>query len=198
MAKATDEEMKDAEPASTSAASNDAAAADAETKVSPTDQLALNLAILEKAVSLKETRMISGRLLRQTAAIRHQLTPQVLSDFVTKALPEEANMGPILLKQLKQVSSATCPGKLYSPRLPESRLNKDHLLQAAASAMDTQDAPTEATGQTTVSTCSLPEAEAYATLVVTQYLVDHKLCSEVWSQAEMCHAVASLSLLGHP
>ena len=103
MAKAVDEEMKDAEPASTSTAGNDAAAPEPESRLSPTDQLAANLAVLEKAVSLKETRMISGRLLRQTASIRHQLTPQMLSDFVTKALPENATMGPLLLKQLKQV-----------------------------------------------------------------------------------------------
>ena len=102
MAKATDEEMKDAEPASTSTTNADNETAEVEHKLSPSDQLAANLAILEKAVSLKETRMISGRLLRQTASIRHQLTPHILSDFVTKALPENATMGPILLKQRKQ------------------------------------------------------------------------------------------------
>ncbi len=112
MAKATDDEMKDAEPASTSTASTDTAAPEPETKMSPTDQLAANLAVLEKAVSLKETRMISGRLLRQTALIRHQLTPQILSDFVTKALPEGATMGPILLKQLKQVCGTKSVGML--------------------------------------------------------------------------------------
>ena len=106
MAKAVDEEMKDAEPASTSNVGSDAAPESiAESRLSPTDQLAANLAVLEKAVSLKETRMISGRLLRQTALIRHQLTPQILSDFVTKALPEDATMGPLLLKQLKQVQT---------------------------------------------------------------------------------------------
>lgn len=108
MAKAKDEEMKDAEPTGTKASTSETDATP-EAKLSPTDQLAANLAILEKAVSLKETRMISGRLLRQTAAIRHQLTPQMLSDFVTKALPEDATMGPILLKQLKQVDCLPLP-----------------------------------------------------------------------------------------
>lgn len=103
MAKAADEDKKDADSASTSIAPAESDATEAESRLSPTDQLAANLAILEKAVSLKETRMISGRLLRQTASIRHQLTPQILSDFVTKALPEGAVMRPILLKQLKQV-----------------------------------------------------------------------------------------------
>lgn len=45
--------------------------------------------------------------------------------------------------------------------------------------MDSQDAPKVANSQTAASTSNLPEAEAYATLLVTQYLVDHKLCSEV-------------------
>ena len=102
--------MKDAEPTSTKASTSEAdVVPEADARLSPTDQLAANLAVLEKAVSLKETRMISGRLLRQTAGIRHQLTPQILSDFVTKALPEDATMGPILLKQLRQVACLQLP-----------------------------------------------------------------------------------------
>ena len=53
------------------------------------------------------------------------------------------------------------------------------MTQAAESAMDTQDVAKEARSQTAASTSNLPEAEAYATLLVTQYLVDNKLCSEV-------------------
>ncbi len=48
--------------------------------------------------------------------------------------------------------------------------------------MDTQETPKEATGQTAASSSNLPEAEAYATLLVAQYLVDNKLCSEVRRQ----------------
>lgn len=107
--------MKDAEQKGKKASTSETdATPEAEPKLSPTDQLAANLAVLEKAVSMKETRMISGRLLRQTAAIRHQLTPQILSDFVTKALPEDATMGPILLKQLKQVQSLPLEPELGS------------------------------------------------------------------------------------
>ena len=51
--------------------------------------------------------------------------------------------------------------------------------------MDTQDAPKEASIQTAASTSNLPEAEAYATLLVTQYLVDNKLCSEVHINSRM-------------
>ena len=102
MVNAKDEEMKDAEPASTSSATPNAAEAQqAEPQLSTSEQLTANLAILEKAVSLKETRMISGRLLRQTGAIRHHLTPKLLSSFVTKALPNESPLKELLLAQLK-------------------------------------------------------------------------------------------------
>ena len=65
------------------------------------------------------------------------------------------------------------------------------LIQAATNAMDTQDTPKAAGSQTTASTSTLPEAEAYATLLVAQYLVDNKLCSEVgqhmtWTSIALC------------
>lgn len=64
--------------------------------------------------------------------------------------------------------------------------------QAAESAMDTQDASKEASSQTATSTSNLPEAEAYATLLVTQYLVDNKLCSEVHSHDSLAGYFAVL------
>lgn len=57
--------------------------------------------------------------------------------------------------------------------------------------MDTHDEPKKAGNQTAASTSNLPEAEAYATLLVTQYLVDNKLCSEVGLQAT-AHCKVSL------
>lgn len=53
--------------------------------------------------------------------------------------------------------------------------------------MDTQDSPKDATSQTAASTSNLPEAEAYATLLVTQYLVDNKLCSQVHFELQCIH-----------
>lgn len=61
--------------------------------------------------------------------------------------------------------------------------------------MDTQDAPKEATSQTAASTSNLPEAEAYATLLVTQYLVDNKLCSEVLQFKLLLHTGFNSSYL---
>lgn len=102
MVNTKDEDMKDAEPASTSKAAPVAIDSQQdEPQLSTSDQLTANLAILEKAVSLKETRMVSGRLLRQTGAIRHQLTPSLLSNFVTKALPNDSPLKNVLLAQLK-------------------------------------------------------------------------------------------------
>lgn len=119
MVNTKDEEMKDAEPASTSAATDEAAATpSAEPQLSTSEQLSANLAILEKAVSLKETRMISGRLLRQTGAIRHQLTPKLLSAFVTKALPDQSPLKQLLLSQLKVKMRV----KPCSPAVPASFL----------------------------------------------------------------------------
>ena len=120
MVNTKDEEMKDAEPASTSKAASDAAdAQQSEPQLSTSEQLTANLAILEKAVSLKETRMISGRLLRQTGAIRHQLTPKLLSSFVTKALPNDAPLKDTLLSQLK----VHLPSLLHRPVCRTSHLH---------------------------------------------------------------------------
>lgn len=58
--------------------------------------------------------------------------------------------------------------------------------------MDTQNAPKEASSQTAASTSNLPEAEAYATLLVTQYLVDNKLCSEVCTSSTLLSCTLQL------
>lgn len=51
--------------------------------------------------------------------------------------------------------------------------------------MDTDDSVQESRSNAEPSTSTLPEAEAYATLLVTQYLVDQKMCSEVGLTAHM-------------
>lgn len=69
-------------------------------------QLAANAALIEKSVKLKETRMASGRLLRTTAAIRRRLTRAILQDFISKYLPEDSAMRPVLLAVLEQVTAS--------------------------------------------------------------------------------------------
>lgn len=66
-------------------------------------QLASNVALIERSVKAKETRMGSGRLLRTTAAIRRRLTRAILQDFITKHLPQDSPSRPTLLAVLEQV-----------------------------------------------------------------------------------------------
>ena len=66
-------------------------------------QLAANVALIEKSVKQKETRMGSGRLLRTTAAIRRKLSRAILQDFISRSLPEDSAMRPVLLAVLEQV-----------------------------------------------------------------------------------------------
>lgn len=66
-------------------------------------QLAANVALIEKSVKQKETRMGSGRLLRTTAAVRRRLTRAILQDFISTHLPADSPIRPVLLAVLEQV-----------------------------------------------------------------------------------------------
>ena len=70
-------------------------------------QLDANVALVEKSVKAKETRMGSGRLLRTTAGIRKRLTRAILQQFIARHLPEDAPLRPILLAILEQVQTGT-------------------------------------------------------------------------------------------
>jgi 26S proteasome regulatory subunit N3 len=67
-------------------------------------QLTSNVALIEKSVKQKETRMGSGRLLRTTAAIRRKLSRAILQEFISQNLPEDSAMRPVLLAVLEQVN----------------------------------------------------------------------------------------------
>lgn len=43
-----------------------------------------NVLLIEKAVQMKETRLLMGRTLRQTATVRKKLTIDVVNDFVSR------------------------------------------------------------------------------------------------------------------
>lgn len=66
--------------------------------------LKANVALLEKAVRLKETRLLMGRLLRQTAGCRKQLTADVLVEFLTQTLPEGLDARKSLISRVSAVS----------------------------------------------------------------------------------------------
>lgn len=73
-------------------------------KLTVAAQLRANVALLERAVQAKDTRLIVGRLLRQTAAIRQQLQPSTLKGLVEGLLPTSCPTRSLLLEQLGQVS----------------------------------------------------------------------------------------------
>ena len=74
-------------------------------KLTVAAQLRANVALLERAVQAKDTRLIVGRLLRQTAAIRQQLQPSILKSLVEGLLNESCPTRSLLIQQLGQVSS---------------------------------------------------------------------------------------------
>lgn len=73
------------------------------------------VALLDQTVKTKDTRLLAGRLHRQTASIRSQLSPAVLSEFITTYLVgnEASESKSFLLAQLPEVqarsSLACCP-----------------------------------------------------------------------------------------
>lgn len=81
--------------------STDSKAAVAE--ASPSAQLASILVLLERSVRAKDTKMIVGRLMRQTAAVRSKLDADNLATFIEEALPADQPTRPYLISQLKKV-----------------------------------------------------------------------------------------------
>ncbi|BDA42686.1 probable 26S proteasome non-ATPase regulatory subunit 3 [Coccomyxa sp. Obi] len=146
-------EMKDAD-----AAPSDSNAAGAD-KVEKADhpppvsaQLAANVSLLESAVRSKETRVLAGRLLRQTTAVRKNLNAENLSDFVKSVLPRG---------------------------YPGTSLLLEHLTKASSSMeTDGTDAPAESPAASSSAVGLLPELEIYAYLLVVTFLVDKKLYPE--------------------
>ena len=92
-------EMRDAEDKGKEAEAP-AAAVEA---VKPLQVLRSNVHLIEKAVAQKETRTLFGRLLRQTAAVRKQLTAHDLQAFLAEALPPASPAAAALAEAVKQV-----------------------------------------------------------------------------------------------
>ena len=79
------------------------AASSPERELSANSQLASILVLLEKSVRAKDTKMIVGRLMRQTAAIRSRLDADVLTSFIEEALPAEHSTRVFLISQVRKV-----------------------------------------------------------------------------------------------
>lgn len=78
-----------------------------------TAQLASILVLLEKAVSVKDTKLLLGRLLRQTAAIRKHLSRDLLKNFVQDALPANNSSSPFLLEELSKASRKVASSRKF-------------------------------------------------------------------------------------
>ena len=55
-------------------------------KATVSETLGAIVSLLESTTKSKDTRMLAGRLHRQTATIRSQITPEILSQFVSTNL----------------------------------------------------------------------------------------------------------------
>ena len=65
--------------------------------------LTANTSLLESAVRAKETRVLAGRLMRQTTAVRKRMTADDLSAFVREVLPHGYPGSVFLLSHLSKV-----------------------------------------------------------------------------------------------
>jgi 26S proteasome regulatory subunit N3 len=59
--------------------------------------------LLERSVKTKETRLLMGRLMRQTAQLRGHMTAADLNTFITTYLPADSKSGAYLAGYIKQV-----------------------------------------------------------------------------------------------
>lgn len=84
------------------------AAADAVTTTAPVtveEKLKAVVALLEKSVKAKDTRLLIGRLLRQTASVRKQLTPANVKRFLQQLLPADLEALAFLSSSIDQVGA---------------------------------------------------------------------------------------------
>ncbi|KAK9786301.1 hypothetical protein WJX73_008975 [Symbiochloris irregularis] len=75
--------------------------------VSVEAQLESCLKLLDRAVRAKDTRLIAGRLLRQIATLRSNLTAEVLFAFIEQTLPQSFSARETLLNVLHQAAQVT-------------------------------------------------------------------------------------------
>ncbi|KAG2439463.1 hypothetical protein HXX76_004818 [Chlamydomonas incerta] len=108
------------------------------------DKLKSVVALVEKSVKAKDTRLLIGRLLRQTASVRKQLTAANVKAFLRQTLPADLESRAFLTSQVEQ---------------------------AAASSMESDEATASASCE---ATSVLPEVELYAYLIVLLFLSDVK------------------------
>ena len=72
--------------------------------VSPLSRLVECVLLLQRGVRSKDSRLLSGRLMRQTAGVRPDLTPSLITQLISSAMWEGNNVRTTLLKHLEEVS----------------------------------------------------------------------------------------------
>lgn len=107
-------EMKDAEAPSTTAKPPSKESKEEAPPAPPAvaDQLSAIVALLEASVRAKETRVLVGRLLRQTTAVRCRLNTENLTAFIKTTLPDGFPGTDFLLSQLSSVRPPRPPYEL--------------------------------------------------------------------------------------
>mmetsp|Transcript_13646 Transcript_13646/g.23982 ORF Transcript_13646/g.23982 Transcript_13646/m.23982 type:complete len:500 (-) Transcript_13646:384-1883(-) len=117
----------------------------------PASTLKAITVLLENAVKLKESRLVSGRVMRLAASVRPHLTPSLLREYVIATLAVEVETRPFLLATIDQLS-----------------------FQEESAAMQTDEAtgapaPVATPAQAKTLT---PEVELFAFLLLTMHLMD--------------------------
>lgn len=113
------------------------------------------VALLERSVKTKETRLLMGRLMRQTAQLRGHMTAADLDTFITTYLPVDSKSGAYLAGYIKQ-DAAEAPTAMEE----DSSTAQDDGKAAAAA------------GDLAARVSGLPEVELYLYLLLLIYLLD--------------------------
>jgi 26S proteasome regulatory subunit N3 len=96
--------VKEPEPIKAPEASANGDATAAVAPFNAGDAMEAIVKLLDKSVKLKETRMLMGRLLRQTAQLRKHMTAADLRSFLTKYVSEDSGAAAELVQYLPDVS----------------------------------------------------------------------------------------------
>jgi hypothetical protein len=75
------------------------------------DKLKAVVALVEKSVKAKDTRLLIGRLLRQTASVRKQLTASNVKCFLQQTLPADLESRAFLCSHVEQVNFTFVTGQ---------------------------------------------------------------------------------------
>jgi len=66
------------------------------------------ITLLEKSVKTKETRLLMGRLMRQTALVRKHINAADITYFINTYLPENSSSSSFLVDYVKEVGVWHC------------------------------------------------------------------------------------------